>query len=338
MAGTPNINDKLVRTLGEWGQFFDSSGKPNDIIELMDMENSILDDIKFMEANGYDGHKTTIRNGLPDVYWRRLYKGTPPSKSQVSQIKDACGMLEARSIIDAKMLELHGSQAKAYRASEAKAFLEAMRQKLASTIIYGSMEANPDGFHGLDPRYAHKNAPQVVDAGGATPDKCTSMFCLVWGENEVHGIFPKDSQAGLKHKPLPEHDAYDSDGNAFRAFSDVFEWSVGLTVRDWRCVVRLCNIDTTKLTLEKGQAGFVDLHRLTVRAKNLIPIEKRSRLVWYANQDVMTALELQASDSGYVHLVYGDLFRSKNVPHLHGAPVRQLDAILSTENPLPALP
>ena len=109
-------------------------------------------------------------------------------------------------------------------------------------------------------------------------------------------------------------------------------------MRDWRCVVRLCNIDTTKLTLEKGQAGFIDLHRLTIRAKNMIPPEKRDRLIWYANQDVMTAIELQATDAGYIHLTYGDLFRSKNVPLLHGVGLRQLDAILSTENPLAALP
>ena len=52
----------------------------------------------------------------------------------------------------------------------------------------------------------------------------------------------------------------------------------------------------------------------------------------------MTAIELQATDAGYIHLTYGDLFRSKNVPLLHGVGLRQLDAILSTENPLAALP
>ena len=338
MAGNPNLNDTLVRTLAEWGQFFDKSGRPNDIIELMDQENSILDDLKLMEANERDGHTTSIRNGLPSVYWRRLYRGTPPSKSKISQVKDMCGMLEARSEIDVKMLELHQSQARAYRASEAKSFMEAMRQKVATTMIYGNRDNEPDVFHGLGPRYAHKNAPNVVDAGGATADKCTSIWGVVWGENEVHGIFPKDSEAGLKHKPLPEQDVYDADGNAFRAVGDLFTWNLGLTVRDWRCVTRVCNIDTTKLTLEKGQTGFVDLHRLTIQAKNLIPPEKRNRLIWYMNQDVMTALEMQSTDSGYVHLVYGDLFRSKQVPYLHGAGVRQLDAILSTENPLAALP
>ncbi len=337
MATTPKYDGATVRTLGEWGQFFDKNGKPNRIIELMNADNSILDDILWREANGYDGHTTTIRNGLPQVYWRRLYKGTPVSKSQISRIKDPVGMLEGRSIIDVKMLELHQSQAKAYREGEARAFMESMRQELATAVFYGNVGAQPDRIHGLDPRYAYKNAPQVIDAGGSGAT-CTSVWGVVWGENEVSGIFPKDSSAGLKHKPLPEEDKYDEDGNAFRAVGDIFTWDVGLSVRDWRCVVRVCNIDVSKLTLAKGAAGFIDLHRLTIQAKNMIPVEKRSRLKWYCNQEVMTALELQASDAGNVHLHYGELFNSKNVPFLHGAAVRQNDAILTTEAALVTAP
>lgn len=335
---TPNVNSTLVRTLGEWGQFFDKSGRPNNIIELMNQENTILDDIPWMEANGYDGHTTTIRNGLPDVYWRRLYKGIPPSKSKISQVKEGVGMLEGRSMIDVKMLELHQSQAGAYRMSEAKAFTEAMRQKLANALFYSDTAVNSDGFNGLGSRYAYKNAPQVVDAGGATADKCASIFGVVYGENEVHGIFPKDSEAGLKHKPIPEENAFDDLGNPYRAVGDLFTWNMGLAVRDWRCVVRVCNIDVTKLDAKKGDVGFIDLHRLTVKAKNLIPPEKRTKIIWYANSDILTAMELQSTDAGNLHLVYGDLFNSKGIPLLHGRPIRQVDALLSTEAILSTMP
>lgn len=333
MATSPTYSGATVRTLAEWGQFFDKQGNPNTIIELMDAQDSILDDILFRESNGYDGHTTTVRDGLPAVYWRRLYQGTPVSKSNVSKIKDPTGMLEGRSIIDVKMLELHKGQEKAYREGEARAFMESMRQKLATAIFYGNVGTNPDGIHGLDPRYAFKNSPQVVDAKG-TGANCTSIFGIVWGENEVSGIFPKESKAGLTHEALPAYDAYDSNGNAFRAVGDLFNWDAGLSVRDWRCVVRVCNLPVDNLIKAKGETGFIDLHRLTIQAKNLIPVEKRSRLKWYMNQDVMTALEMQASDAGNVHLHYGDLFKSKGVPFLHGAAVRQNDSILSTETAL----
>lgn len=341
----PDMDPTKVRTLAEWGAFYKRDGRPNDVIELMDQENTILDDILWREATDYDGHRTALRVKLPTVYWRRLYRGIDVSKSQVTVVKDPVGMLEGRSVIDAKLLQIHQSQAKAYREQEARAFMESMREELATAIFYGDIKDDPDGIHGLDPRYTFSDAPNVVDAGG-TGNNLTSMWGVVWGDNEVTGIFPKDSPAGLQHKDLGEDDVYDEDRRAFRGVSDLYEWNVGLSVRDWRCVVRIANIDTTKLELSKGEAGFIDLHRLTIKAKNMIPASKRPRMKWYVNQDVMTAIEMQATDAGNVTLVYrtedarsgGPLFKSYTVADLHGNPVRQNDAILSTEDALEPKP
>lgn len=336
MPYTPNIDGTMSRTVGEWGGFFKKNGQPNDIIEGMDQVETILDDMKLLEASDTDGNRTTVRTGMPQIYWRQFYKGIPPSKSSVTTIKDPVGMLEGRSLIDLKLLKLHQSQAKAYRLQEIRAFGAAMRQELATAIFYGDIKSNPLGINGLARRYAYKNAPQVIDAGG-TGAECTSMFGVVWGDRDVVGIFPKDSKAGFEHEDLGTFDALDENGHAFRATGDLVSWNVGLAVCDWRSAVRVCNIPVSNLTAKKGDTGFIDLHRLTIMAKNKIMPEKRGRMVWYVNEEVMTALELQASDAGHVHLVYNDLFRSKGVPHIHGSAVRQCDAILTTETALPAV-
>ena len=76
----------LVATLAELEDFY--KGQPaGDIIELMNQTNDILSDVQWMESNQSDGHLTRVRTGLPAVYWRRLYQGTPPSKSQWAQVK-----------------------------------------------------------------------------------------------------------------------------------------------------------------------------------------------------------------------------------------------------------
>ena len=344
MAYAPNIDGTTVRTLADWGALFKVNGQPYDVIELLNQDNTILDDIPWKEATDYDGNRTALRMTIPTIFYRRLYRGIDVSKSTVSIVKDPVAMLEARSIIDVELLELHKSQAAAYRMGEAKAFIEAMRQEAATALFYGNIKSNPDGVHGLDPRYAFKNSPNVVDAGG-TGSQNTSIWGIVFGENEAMGIFPKDSKVGLEHKVLPEHDVLDPDGLAFRAVGDQYKWKIGFSVRDWRTVVRICNIDATKLELRKGETGFIDLHRLTIKAKNKIPAEKLSRMRWYLNSDVMTALELQASDnaSGNVTLVYrqedapkgGPMFKSRSITDLHGCPIRRCDAILNTEEALP---
>jgi hypothetical protein len=334
---TPNYDGSLVRTLADWGQFFDESGKPNRIIELMNQENTILDDLLFKEATHEDGNRTTLRTKLPEVIWRKLYKGIPFSKSAVASVKDPVGMLAGRTMIDVDLLELHGGQAKAYRESELRAHGEAMRQEVARALFYGSIKDNPDGVHGLHPRYPYRNSPHVIDAGGSGSE-CASMWGTVWGDNDLMGIFPKGSRAGLQHKAIPEYDAHDDEGDPFRAVGDEVKWYLGFSLADWRGVVRICNIPVADLTKAKGDDGFIDLHRLTIMAKNKIPAHKRPRMKWYVNEEVMTALELQASDAGNVQLRYGELFSSKNVPFLHGAPVRQCDALLTTETALEDAP
>lgn len=320
----------LVATLAELEDFYKGQ-KAGEVIELMNQNNDILSDVQWMESNQSDGHLTRIRTGLPEVYWRRLYRGTPPSKSQWAQVKEECGMLEARMELDVAEIELYGDKARAFRLSEAKAFTEAMRQKVATTLFYGDRTKNPDEFNGLMYRYPKKDAPNVLDAAGATAKKQTSMYLVDWGAQTCHGLYPKGSAGGLSSKQLGEQMTMDADGNKFQCVTDIYTWRCGLAVRDWRAVVRICNIDTTKLTLRKGETGFIDLQALTIRAKNMMPEHMRNSAIWYCNQDVLTALELQSTDAGNVHLTYGEYFASKAVPNLHGRPIRQCDAILSTE-------
>ena len=320
----------LVATLAELEDFY--KGQPaGEIIELMNQTNDMLSDVQWMESNQSDGHLTRIRTGLPEVYWRRLYKGTPPSKSEWAQVKETCGMLEALQELDVAEVELYGDKARAFRLSEAKAFTEAMRQKVAKTLIYGDNSNVPDEFNGLMKRYPSLSSPHVVNASGSTANKETSMYLVAWGSDTVHGLYPKGSSGGLQKEDLGKYMTTDASGNKFQVFGDKYNWRCGLAVRDWRAVVRICNIDTTKLTKRKGETGWIDLQALTIAAKNMMPPQMRNKAIWYCNQDVLTALEMQSIDYGTVHLTYGQFFDSKAVPALHGRPIRQCDVLLSTE-------
>ena len=326
-----SYNLGLVATLAELEAFYKGQ-HVGDMIELMNMTDDILDDIPWMESNQSDGHKTRIRTGLPEVYWRRLYQGTPPSKSEWTQVKEHCGILEAVAELDVEEVNLYGDKANAFRLSEGKAFTEAMRQKVASTLFYGDSNSNPDEFNGLAMRYPASTSPNVVNAGGTSSDVCTSIFGICWGSDTAHGLYPKGSTGGLNHDDLGLQMTADSAGRKFQCYMDRYNWRCGLAVRDWRSVVRICNIKVANLTKRKGETGFIDLQKLTIEAKNLMPETMRNKMIWYCGRSVMTALELQASDSGNVTLHYGELWNSKSVPFIHGRPVRQCDSILETES------
>ena len=319
----------FVATLAEMEQFY-RGDKAGQIIELMNKTNDIMDDVPWMEANQSDGHLTRIRTGLPAVYWRRLYQGTPPAKSQWSQVKEGCGILEAIMELDVEEIRLYGDRDRSFRMSEGIAFAEAMRQKVARTLFYGDSNRNPDEFNGLAMRYPASDAENVLDAGGRDGG-CTSLWLVSWGPQSVHGIYPKGSRGGLSHEDLKTYMAQDENGRKYQVTGDKYNWRCGLAVRDWRGVVRIANVPVAALGKRKGEEGFVDLQKLTIEAKNRMPQHLRQKAVWYANADVLTALELQNSDAGQVQLHYGEFFDAKAVPVLHGRPVRQCDAIASDE-------
>lgn len=298
------------------------------VVELLVNDNVILNDIKWLEGNENNGHTTTIRTGLPKPTWRRLYEGVQPTKSKVSKVTDTCGMLEARSEIDADLVKMSGGK-DTFLMNEARAHTEGMNEEYLKTLFYGDTKVNPHHFMGLAPRYAFSDAPNVIDAGG-TGSNCTSVWAVVWGEDAVHGIFPKGSTTGVMHEGLGEYDAFDGSNNRFRVKGDLFQWKAGLCVRDWRCVVRIANIDTTNI-------DAVNLQKLTIEAKNRIPQSKRSRLVWYANDTVLSALEVAAMDSLNTHLKYGEYLGSSDILKMHGAPVRSVDAISTSEEALTTL-
>ena len=166
---------------------------------MLTQTNEALDDIVFVEGNLPTGHRSTIRTGLPGVTWRKLYGGVQPTKSTTAQVTDSCGMLEAYAEIDKALADLNGNTA-AFRMTEDRAFLEAMNQQMATTLIYGNEGTQPEAFTGLAPRFNAKsgavNGENVIFGDGAGTDN-TSIWLVCWGPNTVHGIYPKGSKAGF---------------------------------------------------------------------------------------------------------------------------------------------
>ncbi len=285
-------------TLADWAKSLDPNGRVAAVIELLSQTNEILQDMKFKQGNLPTGERTTIRTGLPAVYWRLLNQGVATSKSTKAQIDAHCGMLEAWSEVDVDLAKL-APDIGAFRLSEAQAFIEAMNQEMAQTLFYGTAAA-PEEFIGLGAHYAAisgaANAQNIIDAGGTGSDN-SSIWLIVWGENTVHGIFPKDSEVGLIHEDLGVVTVETTAGVAgsrMRAYQDHFQWKAGVVVKDWRYAVRICNIDVSDLTNENVAAA--NLPKLMKRAMDRIPSYAMGSAAFYANRTVKSFLGVQAMD------------------------------------------
>lgn len=320
-------------TLADWAKRQDPDGRVAVVAELLSQTNEILEDCVFQEGNLPTGHRVIIRTGLPTVYWRSINQGVPVSKATTAQVDESCGMLEARSHIDTKLAMLNGNTP-AFRLSEDTAFLEAMNQTQAQTLFYGNPATDPRQYLGLGPRYGSLsagNAQNIIDAGG-TGSNNTSIYLVCWGEQTVWCPFPKGSKAGLVHQDLGEESVVDAGGNYYQALRSLYQWDNGLVVKDWRYVVRICNINITNLTTESSAA---DLVKLMIKATARIPNLRLGRPAFYMNRTVYEMLRIQALNKSLNALgIMASLDQFGNAVQwatCDGVPLRKVDQLLNTE-------
>lgn len=300
------------------------------IAEMLSQSNEILTDMTMVEGNLPTGHKTTIRTGLPEVAWRMLNYGVKASKSKTAQITDTCGMLEAYAEVDKALADLNGNTNE-FRLSEDRAYIEAMSQEMAKTIIYGDTNVHPERFVGLAPRYSQLtgagSSENVLSAGGST--NLTSIYLVVWSKETAHGIYPKGSHVGLKHEDKGQVTLQDANGGNYEGYRAHYKWDMGLTVRDWRYGVRICNIDINAL-MTNPTTG-TNLVKLMIDAEERIPNLNAGHAAWYMNRNVRTVLRHQLLER-HKYQISEDKEAGKMVLRFSGIPVRRVDQILNTES------
>lgn len=326
-------------TLADWAKRSDPDGRIPIIAELLSQSNEILEDCVFKEGNLPTGERVVVRTGLPAVYWRALNQGIPSSKSTTAQVDEAAGILEARSEVDKDLAMLNGNTAQ-FRLSEDTAFLEAMNQTQATTLFYGNPGTDPKQFLGLAARYSSlsaTNAQNILSAGGSGSDN-TSVYLVVWGDQTVYCHFPKGSKAGLIHEDLGEQTVYNSDGTRLQAYATRYQWKNGLVVKDWRYVVRICNIDVSDLIGQTGtqaSSAATNIVKLMARSLYRIPNMAMGRAAFYMNRTVHSGLSIAALDKSQYVLKINEGLSQFGTPYswlsFLGVPLRRVDAILNTE-------
>lgn len=312
----------------------DPTGKIAPIVEILAEQNEVISDAVWIEANDVTGHTTTIRSGLPDTAWKKLNYGVQPSKSRTVQVKDAIGHLFSVAEVDKDLANLNGNK-EAWMLSEHLAFIESMNKEFASTLFYGNEGTDPAEFTGLAPRFNDQTAENGANilTSAATPDNTdnTSIWLVGWGPNTVHCIYPKGMPTGLDYTDfgLQAVESQGATGYRGQVYRRDYDWFCGLTVRDWRYVVRI-NFDLEDV-IAAATSG-PDLIQLMGKAMRRIPSLGMCKPVFYANRDALDALDLQCNYQGRLALPTVDDGQGKMITKFRGIPIRRCDALLSNES------
>jgi hypothetical protein len=309
------------------------------LIEVLHDTNEILQDIMWMSCNDGDSHVVSIRTGLPSVAWKRFNYGVAQSKGQSQTVKEATGMLRAYSKVDKDLADKNGNAAE-FRASEDVGFLEAMNQELATTLFYGNTNTHPEKFNGFSMRYVSPSSSRreigynMINGGGAGATN-TSVWLVGWGEMSCFGLYPESERAGFDMNDLGTQLMEDANGLLNRYYVTEYSWRVGLCVKDWRHVVRICNIDMTTFD-DAGESTFDGpaILQLMIRAIRRRPPTTLGRPVFYMNGDLLTALDLISNFDNRLCLKVTEV-DGQPITSFRGIPIRRCDALINTEAAVP---
>jgi hypothetical protein len=297
--------------------------------------NDMLADAPVREATDIDSDMVARVTALATPYWHKLGEGLTASMGHIQQATEGIAMLRNqwrgnREIVDRQ------PNPPGYMERQEQLILEGMNQEIANTLVYGNAGTAPEEFTGIDPRYDAITAGSVFNNGATSGDNgsLTSAWLIQWNIDDCTMIFPRGSAGGLRRIPkgvLTLSTETDATGSveATKALAEFyctnFEWDTGLCIQDTRRVKRVANIHKTR-----GNANEINVDVL-IEAFNAF---KTSGTVYlYVPTEVKTQLQVQAKDKGNVYYPPDTPF-GKPVAHILDMPIRQSDAILTTENAL----
>lgn len=307
-----------------------------DIVELFVEENPILDDIVVVEANEGTSNLTTIRAGLPTVAWTGLYEGPQPSKGSKRQVKDASGTVESLLEIAEKLYDIAPDK-EGYMLDEAKTHVEAMGQDVAAAMIYGDIAVEPKKFNGLVKRYPNIWAAEDSDESpfyvlngqksGGSAAALRSIWLIGHGTKAVSCFYPKGTQGGIKRNPVESVWSEDVTDGKYKVKRQLFQWNVGLTVRDFRYAGRIANVEADHMFDATGQPDYLELvRRLAIRVRN-----SGVRQTWYMDRQCFEMLNVCASRKTQSNAIRSETLFERPIQSLYGVPVRIVDALETNE-------
>lgn len=327
--------------LYDYAKQFMPDGKEFPIVRELDKNDPIIRDAVVKESNSDSGHEYAVQNGLPAVVWRRAYEGVKPTKGSTTVVKEVYGRMSAVSMVDVAIAE-KGGKVKEVRAEMMRDRLESMAQEAASKIIYGSLAENEKAFVGFAKRYGKlsgaKTSDNVINNGGTTANKQSSIYLIGWAPNKIFTFFPKGTRAGIKTYDYSANgpiDLPDGEGGTFPGYKEQAEWLLGLGVQDWRYGARVCNIELSTLTTDDAQKK---LYNNFMKAVGQIHNLENCKLVAYASRHVKDALRLGYMKSGGVTVFQNNNMTSSGnqgyANHdliIDGIHIKAEDAIVETE-------
>ena len=317
-------------------------------IRVLTKATTLLNAAHWSKCNKGDMHETDIQTALPKSYIKDINAGVPASFDGSRTIVDKTIQIEQNCILDSPEVEKQSSP-RAYRMRKSESHMISAKHNLERRILYDTYNSGMRKIMGFMPRYGSVSdvalSRNVINAGGTTANKQTSILFVTWGDMASKMVSPDwvKNPMGLQRMDKGKVDAIlSSDGTLVQSkhteiYKDVLKWNAGLVVEDWRVNVRIANIDVDQR--DAGTLGAKRLTKLMIEARDAIPddlipgVNVNMRI--YMNRKTHTAFKKELLDTaGAGGISLGDADGRQVLMFQNEIPILRNDMMLDTEEVL----
>lgn len=323
MGGIPE-NKSGVYTLRDLeNAAYTKVGQP--IIDSILDAQPLFDQATMTVCNDGTRHVWSLVTQYPDMAPRRFNEGIDAVRHASMQQFDSTAMYAAYSTVDANMFARNKNSA-TWRTEQDRAFARGFAHGMARRIFNASLKDNPAEFNGFKARITNSKATeeQYIDAldGAARTSghEYTDIWLINWDPSMVTLIHPEGGVGGLKRIDRGEQEAYDKNNRRYRAHIVDYEWDLGLAIIDPRQVIRVANVDLTKLKKTPTAEDAPDLQTLLIRAQERLPELITGHCGYYIPRTIKEALRLQMLKTPQLTLQFAQL-GGKQVETYSGIPL-----------------
>ena len=218
------------------------------VIFPLTKQSDLAKQMPMIEATDLTSSIVTRNGALVTGVWADYNEGIDASKGGEKQYREVIGNLESRLEIDTRLLKIQRDREK-FMSIKERGHADGLANDMQDALVTGSVAAG-NHFDGIEARLNSLSLTDafgetVVHTYGGTGTDLTSILLVQWGEDQVHGIYPRGgNNGGFDRTVYGVERVTDSNSKAFHAYVIGYEWHFGLVIADDRCVRRIANIET----------------------------------------------------------------------------------------------
>lgn len=297
----------------------------------------VFDQAVIQRGNDGFGDRGKVVTSYPEGQLRAFNEGWDAEKVHGADVRYRAAMIRSRSEVDRDLFNTRAPQERnAWRFRQDEGFMRGLARRAVKQIFYGDPSKDTRDMLGLANIVTPSNAAfkdRIVSGGGQTADKQTSIWLINWDPASMYCFYPENgSDVGLKVENMGEQYAFDSNGKRFLAMITEFAWNLGVAAYDPEKIVRIANVDTTKLSIDSKKTGSPNLIDLMTQALEMLPDDNTGRCAFYLNDALRSVLRRQIANKDNVWLGMDEV-AGRKVMTFGGVPVHRVgsDIIPNTE-------